>query len=167
MSYIEITKFCANKHEVRTGLHHPYRIGPWVYATNGHMIVRVPSESAPHIPEYDKKSQPSNPPAMFEKWLEQVQGEFLCLPTFPPSDRCFMCGGTGELHGDECFNCFGSGFEFTYQPMGDGVGFSLHYLNLIAELPQCRIRTNGLFAAAFIFDGGQGLLMPMLEKARR
>ena len=59
MSYIEITKFCANKHEVRTGLHHPYRIGQWVYATNGHMIVRVPSESAPHIPERDKTSQPS------------------------------------------------------------------------------------------------------------
>ena len=164
---IDLQSFCANQWEVRSYLQRPWRDGEWVYATNGHMIVRVPAESAPDV-EARTSAQPKNPPDMFRVALEQ-EGEFLLMPPLPEDVPCPTCAGTGEIdegiYGtDECPSCFATKHTFTYFELGDS-GFNLHYLRLLSALPQVRIRTQGTkTAAALIFDGGQALLMPMRAK---
>ena len=162
---IDLRPFCANKYEIRTGLHKPWRDGAWVYATNGHMMVRVPAESLQDAPLRDAASQPANAPTMFRTLLENMSGEFLLMPPLPDDLVCDFCdGGGADDDGDECPECFGTKHAFTYFALGDS-GFNLHYLHLLAALPQARIRTQSeKVAAALIFDGGQALLMPMRAK---
>ena len=165
---IYLRHFCANKYEVRVGLRKPWRDGAWVYATNGHMIVRVPA-NVQDAPLRDSETQPKNPPDMFSKFLDGMDGEFLLMPPLPEDVPCPTCAGTGEIdegiYGtDECPSCFATKHSFTYFELGDA-GYNLHYLHLMAMLPEVRIRTQGpKTAAALIFDGGQALLMPMLKK---
>lgn len=158
---IDLRPFCANKYEVRTGLHKPWRDGAWVYATNGHMVVRVPA-NIQDAPLRDSVTQPKNPPDMFSKFLDGMEGEFLLMPPLPDDVVCTFCDGGGAADdGDECPECFGTKHAFTYFSLGDS-GYNLHYLHLLSALPQVRIRAQGTkTAAALIFDGGQALLMPM------
>lgn len=160
---IDLQSFCANQWEVRSYLQRPWRDGEWVYATNGHMIVRVPAEAAPDA-EARTASQPKNPPDMFRVALDQ-EGEFLLMPPLPADIVCSFCNGGGaDDDGDECPECFGTKHAFTFFALGDA-GYSLHYLHRLAVLPQARIRTHGTKApAAVIFDGGQALVMPMRAK---
>ena len=161
---IDLRPFCANEFEVRIGLHKPWRDGAWVYATNGHMVVRVPANTQ-DAPPRNSATQPKNPPEMFSKFLDGMEGDFLLLPPLPADVVCDFCGGGGAADdGDECPECFGTEHAFTYFALGDA-GYNLHYLHLFSALPQVRIRTQGTkTAAALIFDGGQALLMPMRKK---
>ena len=161
---IDLRPFCANEWEMRVGLQKPWRDGAWVYATNGHLVVRVPAESIQDAPLRDV-NQPANPPKMFADFLDGMEGEFLLMPPLPADVVCDFCdGGGADDDGDECPECFGTKHAFTYFSMGDS-GYNLHYLHLLSGLPQARIRTQGTkTAAALIFDGGQALLMPMRAK---
>lgn len=166
---IDLQSFCANQWETRSYLQRPWRDGEWVYATNGHMIVRVPFASAPEV-EPRAPNQPKNPPDMFRKWLGAETGDFLLMPPLPDDAKCVMCDGTGEwkFHpdedADECPHCFGTKHAFVAFELGDAE-FNQHYLHQLAAIPQCRIRTHGdKNPAAAIFDGGQALLMPMRKK---
>ena len=67
-----------------------------------------------------------------------------------------------------CEHCIGRGFEMADFEIGDQ-NWELGYLAWLAELPQLRVRTHYeptedgdplKDAAAFVFDGGQALLMP-------
>ena len=166
---IDLQPFCANEWEPRIGLHTAWRDGAWVYSTNGHMIVRAPAESVQDAP-LRSPDQPKNPPAMFAKWVDDQPGEFLLMPPLPEAVLCPSCDGTGVWVDDEdgtkdqCLSCYGTKHAFTRFAMDD-TGFNLHYLRLLAALPECRIRTHGKTSpAAVIFNGGQGLLMPMREQ---
>lgn len=162
---IDLRPFCANEWEDRIGLQKPWRDGAWVYATNGHMVVRVPANSVQDAPLRDAASQPANPPKMFAELHDGMEGEFLLMPPLPADVVCDFCDGGGAADdGDECPKCFGTKHAFTYFTLGDS-GFNLHYLHLLSALPQVRIRTQGTkTAGALIFDGGQALLMPMRSK---
>ncbi len=62
-----------------------------------------------------------------------------------------------------CEECLGRGFaRLQFHPLGCN-SFDLGYLNWLAALPQLRVRVHegNDAAAAFIFDGGQALLMPV------
>lgn len=161
-----LASFLANEWEIRDGLKLPFKIGRWVYATNGHVAVRVPADTMPEVPERNT-TQPKNVADLFDKWHAGVEGEFLLMPPLPPLVDCPMCHGTGVVHEEygpeQCNNCFGNGHDWTYHAIGDA-GFNLLYLHQLAALPQARIRTNGMNAAAVLFDGGQALVMPMKEK---
>lgn len=166
---IDLQPFCANEFELRAGLQHPWRDSAWVYATNGHVIVRAPAESVQDAP-LRSAGQPNNPPLMFSTWINDQPGEFLLMPPLPDSEACRWCDGNGfHTHGEggakyECGQCFGTKHAFTYFALGDS-GFNLHYLHMLGALPECRIRTQGKKnPAAVIFSGGQALLMPMREQ---
>jgi hypothetical protein len=167
---IDLMPFCGNEHEIRDWMRFPWVANKWQYATNGHLIVRVPSDEA-DTEQGDKKLRPNNVADLFKRHLTDGEGEFLLFPPLPPCEPCPVCDGTGivdEEHGPECcINCWGTKVDFTYRPLGDA-GYSLHYLHLLAALPQARIRTDGVKnPAAIIFDGGQALLMPMKFNARQ
>lgn len=159
---IDLQRFCANKWEVRDYLQTPWRDGAWTYATNGHMIVRVPA-AAFAAPDRSGK-QPNNAPSLFQKFHTDADGEFLLMPPLPAAVRCPMCRGSGHVEIDsdpeECYECHGYGVELTPFPLGDAA-FNVHYLRMFSALPQARIRTaDHKTAAALIFDGGEALLMP-------
>ena len=164
-----LTPFLANEWEIRDGLKLPFKVGQWVYATNGHLVVRIPAAAAPAVPERNT-TQPKNVADLFDKWHAGVEGAFMPIPALPGLEPCQMCNGSGVIDSgdygpEQCLNCYGNGKDWTQFPLGD-TGFILLYLHQIAALPQARIRTNGVNAAAVIFDGGQALLMPMKQKER-
>lgn len=166
---INLKPFLAGKHHFRPALQSPFRLDRWVYATNGHIAVRVAAISMPEVPERSAK-QPNNIGDLFSRTLETGSGELVLLPPLPPLVQCELCGGSGEYtydHEDgaeECPKCMGTGYEWGRVAMGD-TGYALHYMHLLSALPQVRIRPQGpTNAAAVIFDGGQAILMPMREK---
>lgn len=169
---IDLTLFVATSTQrASLGLTKPWRKGAWVYATNRHMIVRVPAETAPaDTPEFEPGKQPNNAEAMFDAAFA-LTDEFMVWPALPTLDVCSWCGGTGvapspeEEEDDEspgsCFLCDGTGYPYDRVEVA-GVGFKLHYLVRLAQLPQSRICVTGPnTAACVLFDGGQGLLMPL------
>ena len=163
---IDLTPFCATRFDHREHLRAPFRHGTWVYATNAHLAVRVPSTSRPDVIAI---LGPGNIGDLFAKAFER-EGEFLLMPPLPPMPvACEVCGGSGHVDWDDdeaCFECGGTGITRVAQRLGDSA-YSLHYLHLLAALPQVRIRTDGIgprHAAALIFDGGEAILMPCREK---
>lgn len=162
---IDLQAFCANhRTDERAYLWNPFQNGPCVYATNGHMIVRIPRDEAPHIGPCLKA--PSSVGQLFETAFA-LEGEFSPLPTpdmLPANRACLDCDGTGldpqSDDDDYCFTCGGLGIMADAQDIGDAA-FKLPYVRLMASLPNARIRTHGpTKPAAILFDGGQALLMP-------
>lgn len=79
---------------------------------------------------------------------------------------CKSCDGEGKIH--KCEKCNGTGKVVieNLQPVQVGSShFQLRYLLLLKDLPNCKIGpaapSLSLQAARFVFDGGEGLLMPM------
>lgn len=151
---IDLTKYCANSYDFRVGLQRPWRDESWAYATNGHMIVRVPAVSSVALLR-DPATQPESAAEMFRVFIDDIYGEFLPMPQLPADVACRFCVG------GECFQCSGTKHELNYFALGH-IGYNLHYLHVLSYLPKVRIRPQGENTpAALIFDGGQALLMPM------
>ena len=164
---IDLQPFCGNEWEIRDWMRYPWVQDGWMYATNGHLAVRVPSQE-PDTEQPGTRIRPRNIADLFRKHVTDGQGEFFPFGLLPPTRPCTVCGGVGfveEEDGPEaCINCWGDKVDFTYHPVCDS-GFSLAYLHKLDALPMVRIRTSGpQNAAALIFDGGEALLMPMKEK---
>ena len=211
---LDLERFCADQNDPRSYLHKPWRDGGWVYATNGHLVVRIADNGARDTPERTDKHP--NVREMFRKYIEDRACEFLVMPPIPEPKKCTHCDGTGFAwakncpdcvdgeftHGDydyDCKNCMGSVAgpgkldarqgdkgakrepcaycDFHGYPLNSNGGtdigaaqYATVYLWELAKLPQCRVcpgdpaRTNyddpREAPGAFIFDGGQALLMP-------
>ena len=85
--------------------------------------------------------------------------------------ECKECDGSGftDSHSNDktsakpCSKCQGRGEEWKYHKVGDA-GFSLPYLRMLKDLPNCLLQKSGPESMAkFTFDGGWGALMPMRE----
>jgi hypothetical protein len=80
--------------------------------------------------------------------------------------ECLTCNGNGHVSGGDsvCQSCYGSGTKQVVKrvPMGEA-GFSTKYLNMMRDLlPGARIApTKAEGANYFMFNGGDGLIMPM------
>ena len=79
----------------------PFTRGEWVYATNGHIAVRVPRADGIEASEIDLFPRIE---AIFKqnKW-----DTFVSLPSLPPADQCRTCNGSGI--GYKCTECDGTG----------------------------------------------------------
>lgn len=162
---IDLQKFCATHiRDERAYLWQPFQHDTCVYATNGHMIVRIPRDEAPNSPY-----APNTLHIVGKLFSDAfaLEGEFTPLPTpdmLPANRTCLDCNGTGldpqSDDDDYCFTCGGLGVMADPQDIGDAA-FKLPYVRLMASLPNARIRTHGpTKPAAILFDGGQALLMP-------
>lgn len=165
MSIIDLQRFCATERDIRVTLQTPFSRGGFVYATNGHLAVRVPADS---YTGHCVDAEPGRHPQSIERlFAEAFSGtiDFQPLHELPAMVDCTTCMGTGvfddsdEGH-DDCYACSGSGKECNPQMLVNA-HYALHYLHLLNELPGLLIAPRGAFTmAALTFDGGQALLMP-------
>lgn len=146
---IDLKKFCEDDDAVRWYLTEPFSEGEYTYATNGHIIVRVPKcvDTQPH------EHMAGRGPKIF---ADNPCGELMDIPDLPNPEtmKCTECE-----HG--CAEC-DNGWLVKPQriDLGDS-HFQAHYLRLVKSLPNAKISPNGpMNPAPFVFDGGEGLLMP-------
>jgi hypothetical protein len=191
---IDLSKFCSSQNST---MKTPATIDSYTYATNGHIIIRVP-EGEHHAP-------PVGFPAVDHlPWIHDQAEEWVNLPDLGEIKPgfCTLCSGTGTTM--ICLECNGEGALIfsnhfsSYEvccatckgdeviPEGpdqcrqcDGVGqyvahgsipwqrgkINTHYVYLLKDLPEIQISTHGspLDHILFRFDGGCGILMPMLK----
>lgn len=173
--------------DIRKYMLTPFIVDGQTIATNGQILIRVrgvdpaANQDAPiaqSVRELFGKAYTDFVPL---PTLPKAQKCRLCKGAgFIEDADCEDCDGRGEfMHGDhiyECKNCDGTGtagrvecwdsecdggFVREVVKIGDAT-FSARYLRLIAALPNARICPDGpQGTAAFVFDGGDGRLMPM------
>ena len=168
---IDLQAFCGDG-EIDFRIGSPFSKGEWTYATNGHIIVRVPlvaglREDGPNADKIFENATKGDRPSLI-----------LVTPELPPlSDAqavdCDDCDGTGLVHDCpscdcKCEECSGTGLCDGASPdkavsvqIGD-VPFACEYIRLVSALPGLRI-TRPIKEKPwwFSFDGGEGILMPL------
>lgn len=162
---IDLQSFCC-KADDREFTQRPFRVGDWVFATTGAILVRVPAESAPDVAPMEQVRVPTNCAALVEKWEHQPAQAVGYVPPLQPLTECRACSGTGWIEGpastdrDPCTYCCGLGHGTSAVEIA-GIPFENVYLHKIAALPNVTLRVHGPSdPMVFTFDGGVGLLMP-------
>lgn len=161
---IDLKKFCSNRNK-RCAV--PWSRGDYTFATNEHIIVRVPRLS--DIPEKEEA-----PDALILWKTVLISGDPVLIPDLPSPImvRCEDCLGEPRVAIAECEECNGTGMvrDIQNSEVG-GMFFADQYLELIKELPDYKFYpvkydfpTGGSFRVGpspFTFDGGDGLLLPV------
>lgn len=162
---INLQSFCGNDREIRTHLRAPFELDGYVYATNGHLLVRVPAGGYPGNEPFQNGLHPKNVIDLVADALA-AEGEYIAFPEMQEPAKCSRCNGTGidpdddEDGPEDCWDCAGSGYERTIKKVGDTT-FGAHYVWRLSQLPGATIKPRGMKKAAAIkFDGGEALLMP-------
>ncbi len=104
-----LNNFCAkSKDDPRTYLYKPFLIGEYIYATNGHVAIRVKNDgSLPEVAEIDKVKTISN-------YFQSLSSDFIDIPSIPNPEPCKHCQGSGKWNEKiECDECDGDG-EFIH-----------------------------------------------------
>lgn len=101
---MDLQQFCATASDPREYLRKPWRSGQWVFCTNGHLALRVPASASPEAGEGERGKVPDLG-AMFKKWLEDRDCEFLVMPPLPEVRKCGTCAGTGKVWAAPCSDC--------------------------------------------------------------
>jgi hypothetical protein len=174
---LDLRKFCAVGDEARSYLNEPWSLGEYTYATNGHILVRVPRRD--DVPENPKNpitaekvgrvawEAPTDvwaaptivglPPRVDDTECPDCEG--LCIANHCASCECEcpVCGGSGLISNDK-------GKSARYR----GVPFALKYVRLICELPGVEItaQTHSHASLRFRFDGGSGSVMALRSDER-
>jgi len=168
---IDLKPFCGS---LKKCLMQPFSFGEHTYATNGHIIVRVPRRGG--VPELT-----DDRPTVEKLNWDGERGEAAEIPELPeriPEE----CGDawedeeTGyrvccEDKDDPCDIRAGEGICWKLQSIHVGPGiFNVEYLRLIKGLPGYVFypvawgeKEYSANASYFTFDGGDGLLMPCKE----
>lgn len=103
----QIAKFCA-PNDIRTYMAKPMRAGSWLYATNGHIAIRVPYD--PEIDVGTTEGMKADIAALFDRCLLSAVNR-APMPELPAPVPCPACNGTGTAH--VCGTCDGEG-EFEH-----------------------------------------------------
>ena len=159
MTLDELKKFCATDKD-RYNLHQPRTRDGYTWASNGHIVVRVPViDECP-----DNKSAPLTTKIFTET---TPPGEWLAVPTVaaPGLQECNDCYGGGRYecdcgHEHECGECNGSG-KVRAAVIAIAVGNSQFANRYLALIQGWEIAPNGLKPAWIRKDDTLGLLMPM------
>ncbi len=164
---IDLKPFCSTD-PYREYLHAPWSRDDWTYATNGHVLIRIPRTDAA-----DNEKAP-NAGKLFDQYPLPV--DMRPMPTFElpvaTSIECAKCDGSGKEHdcpdcNCECEECGGSGESWEKVSVGIGdVSFAARYMRLIAALPGAAVPKAPIARAPmpYTFAGGSGLLMPLNSK---
>lgn len=100
-----LQKFCASRYDGREYLRKPILRGDHVYATNGHIMIRVPKGGLVAA----ELAYPKGLAEMFDKAKSGlVPWQFVDLPPLPPLKACAFCGGSGKAY--QCPSCDGEGY---------------------------------------------------------
>lgn len=105
--------FCAKANESREYMRAPFCLNGWIFATDGHIAVRIPEDVQFPICT-DEKVISLFP--RFNNYFEQFDKfSFFDLPVLPKADPCMHCGGGGKVNYSKiaCDECDGDG-EFYY-----------------------------------------------------
>jgi hypothetical protein len=105
---IDLKRFCANESDPRAYLREPWAHNGYVYATNGHIVVRIPApESAGVVAEHKAAATAEGLFAIFPA-IEGAE-----LPPFTLGEPCHFCEGSGIAYATDCPDCDGEGL-FTH-----------------------------------------------------
>ena len=165
MSEIDLAPFCSTDPR-RPYLHAPSSRGDFTYATNGHILIKIPKRdgiaTADKFPDCEKV-MPSFAGVSFKPLAHVVLPPRKTVP-------CDICEGRGHAHdcpdcGCECDECDGRGsLPIIISVDLRGGIFDAHYISILLSLPGIEIperHTDPNKPMPFRFDGGVGCLMPM------
>lgn len=171
----DLMQFCS-KDETRWYLTKPFRLGEFTYASNGHLVVRVPAVDGDIAHDLSASNDAVRrwlSTETFDKILNaQPDATFAPLRVnLPPVKmrKCRDCNGSGRWDGDECETCNGDGMmEKSASVSVAGVPFALGYMAKIAALPNAEFPTNPIRdePCPFRFTGGIGAIMEMREAGK-
>lgn len=172
----DLMPFCSED-ESRDSIRNPFEQEGYTYATDGRIIIRV-HQVLPDLPE--RLSQPPKNIRVHFTFPDPaatvVPVDWTSLCQEPEPLTCSVCKGIGRdqcRHCDneiECQKCDGSGKVLSaVVPVKIGEKFfDPMYLRKISRLPNIRLLNwespgfeTGKGPSGFIFDGGDGILMPM------
>jgi len=157
MTREELCRFVADQDDPRYELHHPFSVGKWSYATNGHIAVRVP-----RLADVEVNRAAPNVEKLFAQ-TEQL--EFVPVPVCesPPDVKCMLCDGSGLIQdGDDredCSDCGATGKVECHD--GLAVGNARFQKRYLAMIQNWEIAPNGVTAAWIRNGEASGLLMPL------
>ena len=130
---MDLAIYCSTD---RAFIKKPFSFGAYTFATNGHILVRVKRRK--NVPKRDDAPNDSvrNLIAKYAVKEHRPLGKFKL-----PHPRRLAATPTGI----------------------NGVSFSSHYVRMLLALPGIKVATTCKETEAmhFVFDGGDGLLMPM------
>lgn len=151
-------RFCD---EEGININRPWSRDGYTYATNGHLMIRIPgehaepNEKAPYIKKF--------------KWNHSEIADWQPLPEYEPKfikiDRCEECNAPlSEMYfkGILCIP-----LNILEPVQGQDHGIASRYIDLIKTLPGAlisNVRQKGNDPIPFVWDGGEGYLMGMRKK---
>lgn len=163
---LDLQKFCSTD-PTRPYLEKPFSHGSFTYATNEHIMVRLPRQDG--IPEQTKEAKWDAPFKGFED--ATFSPKKVKLPPSPVQQGdCEECEGRGTDHACPncqctCDACNGSGKGIAEKSVSTsirGVTVALRYARMMLALPGIEIADmpKPREPMLFRFDGGIGALMP-------
>lgn len=169
MDKIDLSKFCGND-MTREYLSKPFSVGQFTYATNGHVMLRVPRR--PDAAEQTIDAKWDAPFAALDKTTFSPLA--LDLPKARAEMECSACEGEGREHEcsdceHECPDCHGTGKEDGERRVTTtvrGHTYQLRYVRMMLSLPGVEVAdaTEAVKPLIFRFDGGIGAVMPTRGK---
>jgi len=161
---IDLQKYCSTE-LFKLYLHHPFSQSNYTYATNGHILVRVPLR-----PDVEKQKKP-NVSSVWPKyeptaWIAPLTFDFPEPESLPCKD-CYNGGRVHDCPGCECVcqKCGGTEEIFVIRAVKLGpLYIQEKYARLMMELPKIEIEAQPplMGPVQFRFDGGRGLVMPCI-----
>lgn len=187
---IDIYQFCDNGDQLRSWMCKPFIIDDYIYATNGHLVVRIKSIILEMIPNFiqsaEYKSFVTNKvPDIFVDTLKRIFSKqyvatlpiAIDLEIMPEENPCNTCNSRGTITTDlhecpycecekyerDCHDCWGEG-KINNIPISViyGIKFNYHYIQKLKTLPNIKIiKPDNDQATYFSFDCGDGYIMPI------
>jgi hypothetical protein len=170
---MNLLNFC--EHPANPALAQPLVFDGHVYASDGRIAVRIVSDRAFH--NYTDAPLDWKWPRQICGWLTErlPKAKLSLLPLFDVPDlaECRECYGNrkvedideneNEIVIDPCPDCGGSGKTDKVPVKFNQVGISFYYLKKLQTLPGLKIDLTGnpTDMIPFVFDGGEGVVMPM------